>query len=217
MCDSSYQYLIDKCRRLDNLPSYCNTMLLDYGINRLAQRQCILNPPLPNDTKGVKNCIKYIDFDSTYYHLPPKLIITGIDIEGNENKTLELEQILKGQIDNTTDRNNKSVIVRTNFTIENPGINGIHVIGISFNIIQNGNKILSDRSSGLDPKCLTNYIGCTEYEIDGLTSYPILIESKAQSGNISFKDSKYLVNGYFDYKYDDSNTVVTKSFATNYP
>ena len=77
LCNSFSMYLHDKCERLDNLPEYCGTVAIYYP-KRIAQKECMSNTPLPNDTIGIKSCIEYIVFNSTYSKLPLNLTLRDI-------------------------------------------------------------------------------------------------------------------------------------------
>jgi len=55
LCDAFSAYLHDKCERLDYLSDYCGPLAVYYP-KRIIQKQCISNPPLPNDEKGIRIC-----------------------------------------------------------------------------------------------------------------------------------------------------------------
>ena len=82
LCDSFSTYLHDKCERLDNLPDYCGPVAVYYP-KRTAQKECMTNTPLPNDTLGIKSCIEYIIFDSSYSQLPMKLTLKDISFDSH--------------------------------------------------------------------------------------------------------------------------------------
>lgn len=65
LCDAFYNYLNDKCKRLDNIPDYCGGTF-SYAGKRSTQKACNLDPPLLNDTEGVKKCFEYVDYGSIY-------------------------------------------------------------------------------------------------------------------------------------------------------
>lgn len=80
LCDAFSTYLHDKCERLDNLPDYCVPVAVYYS-KRTVQKDCMSNTPLPNDTLGIKSCIEYIVFNSTYSKLPLKLTLKDITFD----------------------------------------------------------------------------------------------------------------------------------------
>lgn len=223
LCDSFYHHLDGKCKRLDYLPSYCGTVVKYnfsasvHALKLSTAQECTQDPPLPNETELVKICKQYVNFDSRYYLLPPELGINSIDKIGNESKTVNVEEFLKSQVDKSVNLNENPVLITINFTIKNPSIGGIHVEGITLNVLQKGKTILSDQIGSSQAYCASNYVGCVSYGIEGLNNYEIVMESKAEPGSVDLNDSKYLVNGSLDYKYDNSNEILSKSFSMNYP
>jgi hypothetical protein len=223
LCLAFYEYLESKCFRLEFLPSYCgavaryNDTASAYALSHSMAEQCRQNPPpLPNDTEGIKKCIGSIQFDSRYNTMPPELKISSIDVQDNESKTVSVEDYLKSQVNKTTELNRNPILVKIDFSIENPNIGRIHVQEISFNVSQKGNMVLYDRIGSTDPTSCGGF-GCISYPINGLTTYHIVRENEAQPGKIDLHDSKYLINAILDYKHDNSEEILSKSFALGYP
>jgi hypothetical protein len=78
LCDAFSTYLHDKCERLDYLSDYCGPLAVYYP-KRIIQKQCILNPPLPSDENGIKNCLNYTNFNTTYAILPLRFTLKSLD------------------------------------------------------------------------------------------------------------------------------------------
>ena len=224
LCFAFYEYLEDKCYRLDYLPSYCGAVI-SYNSTRttyiqlqLTKRECEQNPPLPHDTEGVKRCIAYVEFDSLYNSMPHELRISNIEVQGNNTKTLSVEEFLKSQVNKTVQINKTPVMVKIDIEIKNPNIGGIEIEDIFLNVSQKEDKILSDRIGSSGTSCGgANYIGCVSYPIEGLTDYHVIREVQVEPGKIDLNDSKYMVNGSLDYKYDNSEKKLSKSFSVTYP
>ena len=223
LCDSFYQHLDGKCKRLDYLPSYCGTVIrynlsaFIYAAGLSIKEGCLQKPPMPNETEFVKICKDYVDFDSRYYLVPPELKINSVSVRSNESVALSLEEFLKSKAEETADINENPALVTVNMTVKNRSIGGIHVESISFSIIQKGKTILSDSIGSSQDFCSSKYIGCVSYAIDGLTNYQIIRESKAEAGKIDLNDPKFMVNGSFNYKYDNSGKMMSESFSVAYP
>lgn len=223
LCLAYYKHLQGKCSRLDFLPTYCGAVVKYnfsasvYQLNRSIQQQCIQELPLPNQTELVKICKDYLIFGSEYYVVPPEVKINRIDIKSNESSALSVEEFLKKQASKSTDINDNPVLVTLNMTIKNRSIGGIHVEGISYDIIQKGNVVLSDRIGSSQESCVSNYIGCVSYSIGGLTDYPIVREVDVSPGSVDLNDPKYLVNGTMEYENDNSGQLTTQMFSAKYP
>jgi hypothetical protein len=72
LCDTIADYLLDKCRRFDNLLSYCEVGFLKlYQLGRSVQLQCIKNPPRLNDEAMIKLCLKVLQLNSSYTNRDP--------------------------------------------------------------------------------------------------------------------------------------------------
>jgi len=228
LCFTFYEYLESKCSRLEFLPSYCGavasynrTASLYARINSMPtiKQQCIQDPPLPNDTEGIKKCIGYVQFDSRYNTMPPELIIRRIEVQDNDSRTLNVQEYMKSQVNKTNEPNKDTVLVKIDIAVKNPNIGPIHVEDISLNVSQKENQIISDRINSSPQNLCTgsNYIGCISYPIKGLTSYDILREIQVQTGKMDLNDSKYLINATLGYKFDNSEVIQSKSFSINYP
>jgi hypothetical protein len=118
LCDSFSTYLHDKCERLDNLPEYCGVVAVYYP-KRIAQQECMSNIPLPNDTLGIKSCIDYIIFNSTYSNLPLKLTLKQISFHSDY------------------------VIFDAIFSVYNPNPLAKQLVSISYVAAKQGNEIAS--------------------------------------------------------------------------
>ena len=118
LCDAFSSYLHDKCERLDNLPDYCGVVAVYYP-KRIAQKECMSNTPLPNDTLGIKSCIDYIVFNSTYSKLPPILTLKQILFDGY------------------------NVVIDAIFTVYNPNPLPKKLVSISYLATKQGNEIAS--------------------------------------------------------------------------
>ena len=223
LCFAFYQYLEGKCFRLDFLPSYCgtvvtyNTTRTQYIQIKITQTECEENPPLPEDTEGVKRCVAFVDFDSRYYSMPPGLKIADVEVKSNESKILSVEEFLKSQVNKTVEINKNPILFRVDFEIENPNVGGIEIMEIAFNVSQKETTVFSDRIGSSGPSCGgLNYIGCVSYPIEGLTNYHVIREIQIPPSKIDLNDSKYRVDVILDYKYNSSQ-ILTKSFTINYP
>ena len=61
LCDAFADYLIEKCKRFDNLLAYCTgqeVLPAIYGSKRLEQLTCIKNPPIYSDAEKNKKLYK---------------------------------------------------------------------------------------------------------------------------------------------------------------
>ena len=118
LCDAFSTYLYDKCERLDNLPDYCGPVAVYYP-KRTVQKECMSDAPLPNDTLGIKRCINYIIFNSTYSNLPPILTLKRISFDSY------------------------FVIIDAIFSVYNPNALPQKLVSISYLATKQGNEIAS--------------------------------------------------------------------------
>src|SRR5262249_25018802 len=112
LCDAFFSYLLNKCEKLDYLSNYCGGILLYknkkilYEQEKNTQKSCLLNPPLPNDREGIEKCMNYINFNSTYYNLPPKVSITSMGATEESNQGL-----------NNVNQNNSTVMFKLSLNV----------------------------------------------------------------------------------------------------
>lgn len=116
LCDAFSSYLQKKCEKLDYLPEYC-TMLANYLPKRVAQNVCILNYPLPNDTKGIKNCLNYLVFNSTYTNLPLNFTVKHVGVDWG---------------------------IRYALSVINPNAAPVKFMDIYYDVMNEGKKLVSD-------------------------------------------------------------------------
>lgn len=116
LCDAYSTYLKKKCEKVDYLSEYCGGVSL-YLIKRPIQIQCIENMPLPNNIKGVRDCLNYVNFNSSYSKLPIELSLNAVY---PSTDTIQVE-----------------------FTIINPSLSAAKISDVHYTISKAGSKLIS--------------------------------------------------------------------------
>ena len=76
MCDAFADYLVEKCKRFDNVLAFCISGVLgEYELAGNYQLSCVKNAPLFNDTLRIKSCLTVTPLNSPYTHIPPILTV----------------------------------------------------------------------------------------------------------------------------------------------
>jgi hypothetical protein len=187
LCDSFSNYLHDKCERLDNLPDYCGPVAV-YHPKRTAQKECMSNTPLPNDTLGIKSCIDYIVFNSTYSKLPLNIKLNYIYF------------------------NNFNATVDAAFSLYNPNPVAKKLFNVAYIAAKQGNKV----ASGFLGDVMSNHTNCSDfcgYFIGPFETKDFAIPSGEVSSsawsNIQ-NNTPYQINGI--YKFNGSSGTEIKQF-----
>lgn len=180
LCDAFSTYLHDKCERLDYLSEYCGPLAV-YFPKRIIQKQCISNPPLPNDIGGVEKCLTYINFNSTYSNLSLKITLKSIQFSRNDAS------------------------IKTIFSVINPNIIVINLLSISYDITMHGEKI----ASGGVGDVKSTVMDCPAYcfDIKSLSSRDFAIPLGVSSSILTQGSFPYIVNGTYRYENSSSDTV----------
>ncbi len=134
LCDAFADYLVDKCKRFDNLLAFCfGGFLGEYETARNLQLSCIASPPLYNDKKGIESCLTVVPLNSSYTDLPSVLSLGGFHVDSSGTKI---------QLD-----------------VRNPGYRPYVFENITYNIFQGGKKLVSGCIDHKSPCISSNSIG----------------------------------------------------------
>ena len=134
LCDAFADYLVDKCKRFDNLLAFCfGGFLGQYETARNLQLSCTASPPLYNDKKRIESCLTVVPLNSSYTDLPPVLSLGGFHIDSSGTKI---------QLD-----------------ARNPGYRPYMFENITYNIFQGGKKLVSGCIDHKSPCISSNSIG----------------------------------------------------------
>jgi hypothetical protein len=167
LCDGFFDYLLKKCKRLDNLSSYCEG-LSSFKNKRSIQLSCTSNPPYQNDSKRVKYCLNYMIFNSLYSGMP--LIISLNDTY------MEPHGFLVWQ-----------------YSVYNPNAVAVKLINISTNVINDGKNVGSVITNpdgtifaviGTAGADLHNFIGQAPYVVKQFQRFGFLDVNITSDGKI---------------------------------
>lgn len=190
LCDVFYNYLNDKCKRLDNIPDYCGGLFpyaqkkSNIADQRFKQKACNLNPPLLNDTEGIKKCFEYVDYGSIY---PGALLFS---LEGVSLDTA-------------------NGVIEPSFSVVNLNKYSIGFAGIIYTISKQGHKLSSDWIGDRAPNPTT-----AMEEILPLGSGGYAGHGKLTSALNTLPP--YVVNGTYRYLNQSSGVVTTQFNFTYY-
>jgi hypothetical protein len=182
LCDAFSDYLVEKCKRFDNLLPYCtgeDPMPATYTLKRVEQLSCLKNPPAYSDIEKIKDCMNLIDLNASYYDRPPILL------SGNSSK----------------DKSDYDVTYHVLFTAKNAGINPITFEKIIYDFYQEGKKLASG--------CVGKPSGCrspNSYAISGLSSDRYQFDYTVGTNQSSVPP--FILNGTYHYSNSDSNTTI---------
>jgi hypothetical protein len=127
LCDAFAIYLKDKCQKLDSLPDYCQAVSIYNGI-RPTQVVCLTNRPLRGDNAGIKKCLDYILFDSTYSSYPLNFTVNHF-----------IDYSFFDKFSNST-INGFSI----GFSVLNPNAIPMKITDIYYDVVRGGEKVISD-------------------------------------------------------------------------
>ena len=180
LCDGFADYLIEKCKKFDNLLAYCSgqeALPATYAQMRLEQISCLKNPPAYSDIEKIKGCMNLVGLNSSYYDRPPFLFSTN----------------------STKEKSDYDVTYHVLFKAKNGGINPITFEKIEYGFYKEGKKVASG--------CIGKPSGCrspNSHAVPGLSSDNYQFDYTVgtnQSGAPPF-----VLNG--TYYYANSNTTI---------
>ena len=191
-------YLVDKCKRFDNLLIFCSGGLLGQyesaRNNQLAEnklvvklRACTKNPPADDNTELIDKCLKLGTLNSTYYSRPPQL---------------------SASISNryTTYRDN-SATVTFHLIAKNSGFFPLTLEAVKYGLFKQDKK--------LKEGCIGRLDGCASpnsYTIQGSSNG--IYEFDYTTGSNQSETlgvPPYVINGTY-YYFNPNSTILTKPF-----
>jgi hypothetical protein len=187
LCDAFADYLVEKCKRFDNLLGLCVSGLLgEYELARNYQISCVKNPPLYNDTQRIKSCLIITPLNSSYTHIPPILTV------GPAFKSYSDIQI--------------------KITAENPAYNPLMFKNLTYSFFKDGKKI-SSGCVAQPASCRSP--PSTSLQILPSSSAQYSMEYLVDRGqNQTLVDVPFVVNGTYFFQFPNS-TISGKYFSFN--
>jgi hypothetical protein len=187
LCDAFADYLVEKCKRFDNLLGFCyNGLLGEYELGRNLQISCFKNPPLYNDTLRIKSCLIVTPLNSSYTHIPPILTVGPA---------------LKSYSD-----------IQIKLTAENPAYNPLLFKNLTYTFFKDGKKISSGCVAQPTP-CRSP--SSTSLQIPPSLNAEYSMEYSVDRGaNQTLVNVPFVVNGTYFFQFPNS-TVDGKYFSFN--
>lgn len=185
LCDAFADYLVEKCKRFDNLLGLCVSGLLgEYELARNYQMSCVKSPPLYSDTQRIKSCLTVTRLNSSYTHIPP---------------ILTLGPVFKSNTD-----------IQIKITAENPAYDPLMFKNLTYTFFKNGKEVSSgcvaqDTACSSPPSTLVQILPSSSAQ------YTMAIHTGANQTLIYVP---FVVNGTYFFQFPNS-TVDGKYFSFN--
>lgn len=187
LCDAFADYLVDKCKRFDNVLGFCvGGKLGEYELGRNFQISCLKSPPLYYDVDRIQKCLIVTPLNSSYGNTPPILAI------GPASKSFNSIEIP--------------------FLAQNPAYNSLTFKNITYTFIKEGKKVADGCVSQAAP-CRSPPEASLVIKPFSITDYTIEYAVDRKQ-NQTLVNSPFVANGTYYYHFPNS-TIEGKDFDFN--